>query len=38
MNDLHGHILPYPDKTVREDGMVSGAAYFAALIALDQEI
>ena len=32
MNDLHGHILPYLDKTVREDKMVSGAAFFAAII------
>ncbi len=32
MNDLHGHILPYLDKTVREDKMVSGAATFAAVI------
>jgi len=32
MNDLHGHILPYLDKTIREDKMVSGAANFAAVI------
>lgn len=32
MNDLHGHILPYLDKTVREDKMVGGAAFFAAII------
>ncbi len=32
MNDLHGHILPYLDKTIREDKKVSGAATFAAII------
>lgn len=32
MNDLHGHILPYEDKTVRQDKLVSGAGYFAAII------
>ncbi len=32
MNDLHGHVLPYLDKTIREDKQVSGAAYFAAVI------
>lgn len=32
MNDLHGHILPYLDKTVREDTKVSGAAFFASVI------
>ncbi len=32
MNDLHGHIIPYLDKTIRDDQKVSGAAYFAAVI------
>jgi 2',3'-cyclic-nucleotide 2'-phosphodiesterase (5'-nucleotidase family) len=32
MNDLHGHVLPYQDKTIREDQRVGGAAYFAAII------
>lgn len=36
MNDLHGHILPYVDKSVLEDQPVSGAAYFAAMIAQER--
>lgn len=32
MNDLHGHILPHEDKSVRQDTLVGGAAYFAGII------
>lgn len=36
LNDLHGHILPYVDKSVLDDQPVSGAAYFAAMIARER--
>lgn len=32
MNDLHGHIEPFLDKSLSEDGLVGGAPYFAAMI------
>jgi len=32
MNDTHGHILPFTDKSVSRDVPVSGAAYYARLI------
>lgn len=32
MNDLHGHILPFLDKTIRDDREVGGAASFAGVI------
>jgi 5'-nucleotidase / UDP-sugar diphosphatase len=36
LNDLHGHILPYVDKSVLQDQPVSGAAYLAAIIAQER--
>ena len=36
LNDLHGHILPYMDKSVLQDQPVSGAAYLAAMIAQER--
>jgi 2',3'-cyclic-nucleotide 2'-phosphodiesterase (5'-nucleotidase family) len=32
VNDLHGHILPYIDKSISEEIPVSGAAYLAKMI------
>jgi 5'-nucleotidase/UDP-sugar diphosphatase len=36
LNDLHGHILPYVDKTVSETTPVSGAAYLARMIEIER--
>lgn len=36
MNDTHGHILPFTDKSVSRDVPVSGAAYYARLIELER--
>lgn len=32
VNDVHGHLLPYTDKTISETVPVSGAAYLAKMI------
>ncbi len=32
INDFHGHLLPFVDKSVRKDGSIGGAAYLAAQI------
>lgn len=36
MNDTHGHILPFTDKSVSRDVPVSGAAYYARLIEMER--